>query len=159
MTGVTPEMARSWANALADKTEIEIRVGLWKVQSFTGYFSLPTFKELCQFSAEDAGLSSADDAWKEVAANIHNIRAHKWSHPVVYKAMVTTEIFHIRNTTDPRATRKLFDRNYDIACRMFLAGEDLGVDIPKALEHQKAKPLHWEENKARLAQLREAIGL
>lgn len=123
---------KAWKQGMSDLTPEEVECGLNKARYFTGFFDLSAFLSLCRRLPEDIGLPDKESAWSEACQHCHHTRNHKWSHVAVYKALTSTGIFEMRNMTDVRQTRKIFERNYEIVCRALMNGEDLG-DIPQAL--------------------------
>lgn len=155
-----------WIKGLEDIPEGQIRHGMKKASSFTGYFTLPTFRELCQVTPEEMGLPSLDAAWSEAGRQAHDTRRYKWSHVAVYKALIETGVFDVLHATganEIREVKKLFARNYEIVCRKVLAGEDLNVEIPKALPSKIARPAdpnsqEYKDFRAQMAQMFPGFG-
>uniref|UniRef100_UPI003F581638 hypothetical protein n=1 Tax=Vibrio cholerae TaxID=666 RepID=UPI003F581638 len=58
----------------------------------------------------------------------------EWSHAAVYVALKNTGTFDIRNRKEAE-TWPIFERNYEIAVRRALAGEDLMQKSPRHCRH------------------------
>lgn len=94
--------------------------------------SLPQFRALCIPTPQDLGLPEARQAYLEAAKASRAPSQHEFSHPAVYAAGRATGWFDLGNLPESKSW-PIFERNYAIAVRKALAGEDLGGEIPKAL--------------------------
>lgn len=120
----------------------------------------PQFRKLCESATlTDHGLPDPERAYREVASNAHNPSRASWSHPAVYVAGRETGWFDLRHAEVGGRIEQRFRRNYEIATRRVLAGEQLDVEIPVALEDTRGRrrPLTEKDRTAgrnALAQLR-----
>lgn len=118
--------------------------------------SIATIIEACENALEEHGLPAAHDAYVQACCAPHPKAEHTWSHPAVYLAGKATGWFELENNPENRIY-PLFESHYRKLCRRVLAGEELVIDIPKALPEHSAKKLSLEENKSRMAELRKSI--
>ncbi len=79
-------------------------------------------------------------------------------HPVIYLASSETGFFEMRNQTE-RELLPSFTRNYEIALRRAVDGEDLVSPIPKGLPSEVSVKCSKKENKNNLKNLRAQFGL
>ena len=150
---------KAWQAALKDLGDMELRNGLTRAQNFNGFFSLPSFRELCKTIDISAhGLPDAKAAYQEACLKPSPKAAQRWSHPAVYRAGVATgwHELHARPTDDiyPR-----FDYHYGELVKRVLAGEDITVPVPDALPETISSPLTPEQRISRMAELRANQGV
>ncbi len=118
--------------------------------------SIATIIAGCENVLEEHGLPAAHDAYVQACCAAHPKSVQNWSHPAVYLAGKAIGWFELENNTESRIY-PLFESHYRKLCQRVLAGEDLIIDIPKALPEHSAKILSLEENKNRMANLRKSI--
>lgn len=125
---------RTWVLALQDMTAEQIMNGFRKYMQAPDTFRLnaKSFRGLCMPTPEDFGLPEARQAYVEACQMSGAPSSAKWTHPAVYVAGQATGWFELRNMAETKSW-PLFQRNYEIAVRRVLAGEDLHAAIPKAL--------------------------
>jgi hypothetical protein len=114
--------------------------------------SVGKFIKMCQPTPEMLGLPTPEKAYTEACNNAHPSADRKWTHAAVMHAAKETG-YHNLNTLKEEESRKLFDRNYDIACRMVAKGEPL-KEIPKALPSEVSIPAKPETVRSELAKMR-----
>lgn len=139
--GVSADQSHAWAAALGGLNGQQIAVGLAALTTTEDEQlrkwppSAPEFRALCENRNPEAfGLPSEDDAYREACRRAYRggqSLARPWSHPAVCHAAMATG-FHALNTLKEEASRKIFSRNYAIACRMVIDGEPLKT-IPLGL--------------------------
>ena len=139
--GVSADQSHAWAATLGGLTGEQIAVGLNALATTEDDQlrkwppSAPEFRALCENRNPEAyGLPSEDDAYREACRRAYRggqSLARPWSHPAVCHAAMATG-FHTLNTLKEEASRKIFSRNYAIACRMVMDGEPLKT-IPLGL--------------------------
>lgn len=112
---------RFWINALADLGMPEIQNGMRKARDFTGFFTLPSFRELCRLTPEDFGLPPARSAFDEVYSS--NYGKHPMSHPAVYAAMRETGTWEMQRLEEGECFKR-FSYYYELICRRVMAGEE-----------------------------------
>jgi hypothetical protein len=106
--------------------------------------------------ADRLGLPPIDKAFDEACRKAHPAMAGaKWSHQAVYHAASESGFYNL-NTLPMDASRKLFERNYAIACRMLLDGKPL-KEVPLALP-ESVTTRTPEVGRAALDALRKSCG-
>ncbi|XXE61115.1 Replication protein P [Pseudomonas sp. R1-18] len=150
---------RSWIKAFMAQgiNQIEqIRYGIENCRKLQKPFapSAGEFIALCQPTPEMLGIPSHDAAYAEAVANAHPcmVGSRQWSHQAVYHA-ASQSGFHALSRLSTDASRKLFDRNYDITIRMVLDGKPLR-NIPLALPSRADGRMTPEIGNKALAELR-----
>lgn len=113
----------------------QIRFGIESCRALGSDFipSVGKFIQMCQPTPEMLGIPSHDKAYAEAISNAHPsmVGSREWSHQAVYHAASQCGL-HALSTMPAEASRKVFDRNYDITIRMLVNGERLR-SIPLAL--------------------------
>jgi hypothetical protein len=145
----------TWASGLADLPERAISYGLSQAKDYTGFFSLPAFRELCRPTAEALGLPACKVAYVEAAMKGGDSRA-VWSHPAVYHAGCQTGWYELRSFPESEIYPR-WKLNYEKMVNRVLDGEDLSLPVQQALPEKIPEFLSHDENKARLAKLREML--
>lgn len=144
--------------AAAGITSIEqIKFGIEQCRLLPSDFmpSVGRFIELCKPTPEMLGLPTLDKAFDEACRKAHPVMAGaKWSHQAVYHAASESGFYNLQ-TLPMDASRKLFARNYAIACRMVLDGQPL-KEIPLALP-ESVSTRTPEVGRSALAALRGAL--
>ncbi|MDC8854958.1 replication protein P [Shewanella algae] len=153
---------RVWARGLVEAgihSEQQLQWGLRKARRSESPFwpSVGQFIKWCQPDPASYGLPNSRQAYLEACRNAHRLSEmpnEEWSHAAVYVALKNTGTFDIRNRKEAE-TWPIFERNYEIAVRRALAGEDLNVEIPKALPPRPApRPVDPEVAKQHLERLK-----
>ena len=146
---------KQFESDMADLSEAQLRIGMERAKSFTGFFTLPAFRELCHVKPEDFGMPDPHAAYVE-ACNKRGAEAN-WSHPAVYWAGVETGWFELRSMTE-REIFPLFKRNYETVCERAINGEPLNLTVQKAITDSHTPVfLTPEQNKRKLAALKEML--
>lgn len=159
--GVSADQTHAWAAALAGLTGVQIGAGLTaltetedkQLQEWPP--SAPQFRALCENRTPEAfGLPSEEKAYREATRNAHPGMAGvaNWSHEAVYHAAKETGFYNL-NKLRMEDSRKLFLRNYAIACRMVMAGEKL-KPMPLALPAEAKGRRTEAVGRAALAEMR-----
>jgi hypothetical protein len=94
------------------------------------------FVKWCQPSPEILGMPTVEQA-------LHEIARHKPSHPAVILAAKATK--YERNNLSASEYQPIFARSYEVLVRRVMAGEDLSIEIPKALPKRDEVKLSQEE--------------
>lgn len=133
--GDTP--TATWSAGLAEFTPRQIGNGLANCLAKRLEWP-PTLTEFCLLCAEVPGLPTPEAAWDEAFALAAKWkRADECSHPVIWHAYSESDI----GGMSEESGKKVFLRNYQVASRMFGAGEPLR-EIPKALpKPQDVRPI------------------
>lgn len=144
---------------LADLTEAELRRGIRAACDFTGFFSMPTFRELCKtVDKAQYGLIPVNQAYEEACLKPSPKDRQKWSHAAVYHAGRLTGWSDLHAM--PRAQMMpRFEHFYSQLCKRVSEGEDINLDVPDAIPRVIPKPLSGEENHRRMMKMREELGL
>jgi len=144
---------------MSDLTDTEIRRGVSAARDFTGFFSLPAFRELCKtIDTEQLGLPAVRAAYEEACRAPSPKVKHRWSHPAVYQAGVATGWLEMHSMpTDQIFPR--FKYHYEQLVKRVMSGEDITVPVPEALPEKINSPLTPEQRVSRMASLRETVGL
>lgn len=138
--GVSADQSHAWAATLGGLNGQQIGAGLTMLASTQDEQlkkwppSAPEFRSMCENRTPEAfGLPDEDKAYREACRNAHPSMAgiSKWTHNAVYHAAKETGFYNL-NTLKMADSRKLFLRNYAIAYRMVMDGEEL-KPMPKAL--------------------------
>ncbi len=79
-------------------------------------------------------------------------------HPVIYRAASETGFFEMRHNSEKQLLPS-FTRNYEIALRRAVNGEDLANPIPKGLPSEVSIKCSKKQNKNNLKNLRAQMGL
>ncbi|TWI48048.1 phage replication protein P [Pseudomonas duriflava] len=150
----------TWTKGFRDAgiTSIEqIKFGIQACRSLGTDFapSVGKFIQMCQPTAEMLGLPSAEKAYAEACRNAHPSADRHWTHAAVMHATNETGFYNL-NTLKEDESRKLFMRNYEIACRMVEKGEPL-KEIPKALPAEVKTPANPSIALAELKKMREMV--
>lgn len=138
---MSADQSHAWAAALGGLNGQQIAVGLAALTTTEDEQlrkwppSAPEFRALCENRNPEAfGLPSEDQAYREACRRAHPAGPaleDAWSHPAVCHAALETG-FHNLATLKAEASRKLFARNYAVACRMVMDGQPL-KSIPLGL--------------------------
>ena len=138
----------------------QIRHGLAQCRSSGQDFapSVGKFLHWCNPTPEQLGLPGVERAFSEAARNSHPAVGcgAKWSHAVVHHAAMATGLRNLFRMDEDKG-RQVFARNYQIACRMFAAGEPLR-DIPLALPAEVVVPAKPETVRTELEKMRQMLG-
>ncbi|EIC3233742.1 hypothetical protein LEZ06_004649 [Salmonella enterica subsp. enterica serovar Mbandaka] len=156
---------RVWARGLVEagiNSEQQLQWGLRRARQSESAFwpSVGQFIKWCKPDPADYGLPDTRKAYLEACRNAHRLAEMTndgWSHPAVYIALKNTGTFDIRNRKEAE-TWPIFERNYEIAIRRVLAGEDLNAEIPEALPPRPTpRPVDPEVAKQHLERLKKML--
>lgn len=158
----TPEALKSarqeWTKALVEAgvvTEQALAIGFRAArEKDIPFFPSPgMFIKWCQPSPEALGLPSVPQALNDIAR-------HKETHPAVILAARATRFE--RSTLTAAEYEPVFARHYEILVKRVLAGEDLSVEVPKALPSQQdithSPEFYVEAGKRGVASLKKLFG-
>ncbi len=122
---------------------------------------LPTLHKMlsaCLSCGANFGLPDVRDAYAQASNAPSPKAAQQWSHPAVYHAGKKTG-WHNLASQPEGVSWPIFQRHYLALCRDVVAGAELTIDAPPALEQHPEKPLTREERQRRLQALREDLDL
>ena len=143
---------RLWLRLLGDYSGEVIMRAAEKAVKENGW--LPNVHEVlarCDV-AEILGLPTAHAAYVEACRAPSPKKEFNWSHPAVYFAGRATDWFFIANEPEEKVF-PVFKRNYDLLLNRIQNGEDLEIDLPRALPKETTTPLSRDEQKDRLKNL------
>lgn len=148
----------TWSAALADLSPAQIKTGfVGFMRSNDKHLNLKSFRALC-LDVSRFGLPEASRAYYEAAMHSHEHKTHKWSHIAVYKTLIDVGVSVMRELPEDQS-KPLFTQRYQIICDMVIKGQDLGVELPKAIPSHIPNYCTREQNIARMANLRAELGL
>lgn len=115
----------------------QIKLGLKKARASQDPYwpTVGKFVAWCKPTAEDLGLPSKEDAYSEVTANFGKFMTAEWSHQAVFKVAKKATSHSLKNLPE-KESRALFYRNYAIMVERVMRGENMQVDIPKAITRE-----------------------
>lgn len=122
---------------------------------------LPTIHSIlkyCEPQLPDYGLPEPRQAYYEACRASSPKAEYQWSHPAVYFAGRGTDWFFIANNSENRVF-PVFERNYKILCERVLNGEEIEIEIPKAIPDEISQPLSNQERKQRMKSMRKELGI
>ncbi|SIT11744.1 hypothetical protein SAMN05421686_11092 [Thalassolituus maritimus] len=143
---------RLWLRLLGDYSGEVIMRAAEKAVKENGW--LPNVHEVlarCDV-AEVLGLPAAHAAYVEACRAPSPKKEFNWSHPAVYFAGRATDWFFIANEPEEKVF-PVFKRNYDLLLNRIQNGEDLEIDLPRALPKETKTPLSRDDQKDRLKNL------
>jgi hypothetical protein len=153
------QIKRLWLDALADIPVEQILQGAKHAIENSEY--LPTLNrmlECCRQGLTELGLPDARAAYAEACRAASPRSAQDWSHPAVYLAGRDSDWFFLSNNPE-KVTWPVFRDHYQRYCTRVLRGETLQLPESEQIEHKAPEPLSPEEQRARLARLRQETGL
>ncbi|OZY58604.1 hypothetical protein CJF39_15170 [Pseudomonas lundensis] len=133
--GVSADMSHSWATVLKGITGKQIANGLNVLVEKGDEFDWPppanVFRAMC---LQVPGLPSEAQAWDEA-------RSGKYSHEAVKIAAEATSTFDLHaGSSNDKALRQRFERNYAIVVRRAQTGQPLEGRIAHGIGHDSTRP-------------------
>lgn len=101
-------------------------------------------------------LPSAYSAYIEACRAPSPKKEFAWSHPIVYYAGVASDWYFLASSAEQQAF-PVFERNYEVLKSKLAQGENISIEIPKAIPEKVEVYLSREENLEQLAQLRKLL--
>lgn len=115
--------------------------------------------EACQSSAHQLlGMPDAHSAYIEACRAPSPKKEYNWTHPAVYYAGRSSDWFFLANTIEAKAF-PVFERNYAMLMERVAAGEDIEIELPKALPEHIEKPIERKDLLKKMKQLLKDSGL
>lgn len=147
---------RLWARLLGEYSAEVIMRAAEKTVKETSF--LPNVHEVLQRCdvADCLGLPSAHAAYIEACRAPSPKKAFQWSHPIVYYAGLASDWFFLANSTEDTAF-PVFKRNYELLLKRLQNGENIELEIPKAIPETISTPLSREEQRQRMAELKKLL--
>ncbi|GIU22159.1 replication protein P [Shewanella sp. MBTL60-007] len=121
----------------------------------------PTPRQFCAWcvpTANESGLPSNEEAFREALKHYRDAARHQWSHEVVWLAYRETG-YWLFNRGSQKEVLEVFTRNYIALTRRFMSGEIFDIELPKALPQGGSIPTPPERAKAKISDLRRSFGL
>lgn len=151
---------RLWLDGLKEYRPAQLMTGAYKVIKESDF--LPglhgLIKHLDNSDLATYGLPDPHAAFMEACMAPSPKSEYKWSHPAVYFAGRASDWFFLANNTE-KTTFAVFERNYKMLCDKVIAGDDIHIDLPKALPEHISHPLPKKEQLEHMKQLRKETGL
>jgi hypothetical protein len=148
-----------WLHALCDLTPARLRAGVRRAIKQSEFLpNIHSLRQFCDPAPHELGLLDAHAAYVEACRAPQPKREQRWSHPIVYRAGVETDWFFLANNPEHIAF-PVFKRNYELLIERLLNGEQIDLPLPKALPQEITTPLSREENKRRMKQMRDELGI
>lgn len=158
LNSVSADVYKTWARGLSDLTETEIKRGLLKARDFKGFFSLPSFREICRnIDLSDHGLPDPRKAYEEACLKPSPKDRQQWSHAAVYHAGRLTGWHELHCMTSDQIFPR-YAYNYEQLCKRIADGEDINIDVPQAIPRTISRVLTPAENQERMAKLKKQLG-
>jgi hypothetical protein len=120
--------------------------------------SIAALVRACEQGLDLFGLPSPRQAYIEACGASTPKRDFPWSHEAVYLAGQGAGWFILATESESRSY-PLFDYHYQLLCRRVINGEKLEVTVAVPLPDKVARLLSKKEAKARLAKMRDELGL
>jgi len=148
-----------WFNRLGEfMPEVIVRAARHLVTSQEFLPSLAGVVAACENAPVLFGLPTPRAAYVEACCKPEPKLEQVWSHPAVYLAGRETGWLALASETQDNVF-PLFEYNYQHFCQRVMRGEKLDVPVPTALPQATGTPLSLEENKSRLAELKQRFEL
>lgn len=147
---------RLWARLLSEyNSEVILRAAEKAVKESSWLPSLHDIISHCD-TADILGLPSAYSAYIEACRAPSPKKEFAWSHPIVYYAGAASDWFFLANTVEQKAF-PVFERNYKILLNRLQKGEEITLEIPKAIPEKIEVYLSKEENLQQLAKIKQQL--
>lgn len=155
---------KTWVKGFVDAgiTSInQIKLGVKHARASKSPFwpAVGEFIDWCKPLPEDFGLPSREDAFAEAIGNLGSYMTAEWSHVAVQESARNTTMYVLKNRTEAVA-RKEFYRNYAVLVNRVIRGENLNIDVPKALPSEaEYRPIAQERAIENALKLKKLVGL
>ena len=106
--------------------------------------------------AGSMGLPAVHAAYVEACRAPSPKQEYPWSHPAVYYAGRASDWYFLANTPEAQAF-PVFERNYQILLGRIQQGEDISLEVDKALPETIEQPLAREEQRQRMSALKNTL--
>ncbi|WP_163836842.1 replication protein P [Spartinivicinus ruber] len=161
--GSEGQAKREWTKAFIENkvTQIEqVKAGLRKVRKDPSpYFpSCGQFISWCKPDPEDFGLPMSHTAYYEACRNAQVPSQAQWTHDAVFAAGQATGWYELRRRPE-QEIYPVFKRNYEVACRKVMSGEELVIHKALPGRHKTLAEKNDEYHARELAKKVEKAGL
>lgn len=145
-----------WAGLLRDYAPEVVMKAAERAVKESSY--LPNVHEVIRRCdpADTLGLPAVHAAYIEACRAPSPKREYPWSHPAVYYAGRASDWYFLANTPESRAF-PVFERNYQLLLSRIQQGEDITLEIDKALPETIERVLPREEQRQRLSALKDSL--
>lgn len=145
---MTSESFKVWAEGLQEFSPNMLANGLKKARDFTGYMTLPAFRELCRFQPADFGIPAVRDSFDMVYKTQYG-KQGKLLHAVCYQAVKDCGLYELQNLSEKDSFRR-YEFYFSSAAKRFMDGEPMDMPavevIPAKVERPKtAQELQLQE--------------
>jgi len=148
-----------WLGTLEQYSPLQIVHAAKQVIRTQDYLpSIAALVRACEQGLDLFGLPSPRQAYIEACGASTPKRDFPWSHEAVYLAGQGAGWFILATESESRSY-PLFDYHYQLLCRRVINGEKLEVTVAVPLPDKVARLLSKKEAKARLAKMRDELGL
>lgn len=148
-----------WLSSLENFAPLQIVQAAKQVIRSQDYLpSIAALVRACEQGLDLFGLLPARQAYLEACGAPPPKREFHWSHAAVYHAGQASGWYLLANTAEATAF-PVFDYNYALLCQRVIRGETLSIELPTPLPKKIERKLDKAETKARLAMLRDELGL
>jgi hypothetical protein len=148
-----------WLGTLEQYSPLQILHAAKQVIRTQDYLpSIAALVKACEQGLDLFGLPSPRQAYIEACSAPSPKRDYPWSHEAVYLAGQAAGWFVLATESESRSF-PLFDYHYQLLCRHVVNGEKLEVNVVAPLPDKVARLLSKGEAKARLAKMRDELGL
>jgi len=148
-----------WLSSLEQYSPLQIVNAAKQVIRTQDYLpSIAALVRSCEQGLDLFGLPSPHQAYIEACGASSPKREFPWSHEAVYLAGQAAGWFLLASEPEA-ASFPLFEYHYQLLCRRVVNGEQLEVAQPVPLPEQVERPLSRDEARARLAKMRDELGL
>lgn len=148
-----------WLGSLEQYSPLQIVHAAKQVIRTQDYLpSIAALVKACEQGLDLFGLPSPRQAYIEACGAASPKRHYPWSHEAVYLAGLATGWFVLANEAETRAL-PLFEYHYQLLCRRVINGEQLEAVQATPLPEKISRPLSKNDARARLAKMKEELGL
>lgn len=148
-----------WLGTLEQYSPLQIVHAAKQVIRTQDYLpSIAALVKACEQGLDLFGLPSPRQAYIEACGASSPKRDYQWSHEAVYLAGQAAGWFVLASESESKSL-PLFDYHYQLLCRRVINGEQLEVAVATPLPAKVERLLSKDEAKARLAKMRDELGL
>ncbi|MDP6413907.1 MAG: replication protein P [Gammaproteobacteria bacterium] len=148
-----------WLSSLENYSPTQIlRAAKTVICSLEYLPSIAIILRACEQGTDLFGLPSVRQAYLEACGAASPKREQHWSHEAVYFAGKSAGWYLLAN--EPEATAlPVFQYHYESLCRRVVNGEQLSIELPPALTEKIERKLDKQEVRARIARMKQELGL
>ena len=148
-----------WMSSLENYSPQQIILAAKSVIRSQEYLpSIAVILRACEQGTDLFGLPAVRQAYLEACRAASPKSAQHWSHEAVYLAGNATGWFLLANEPESTAL-PVFAYHYENLCRRVVNGESLEIATPQALPEKISRKLDKQEARARIAKMKQELGL